>query len=327
MSLASPRRLRFSALPVAVAMAAALLLGAAPALHAQVSQDSMPLDSGFGPLDPTLPALPIAQIIKEFTAKETLFNQVLNDYTWTRTVRVRVLDHDGQPTPGQQYYQVVDIYYNPQGQRMERVVEAPPSTISQDVVMMSESDFSDIEERLFFVLTDQAADQYDITYLGKQPIDQIQTWVFSVKPKTIVKGHRYFQGRIWVDQREHQIVVTDGKNVPDDLRPGHQDLTLPFITWRQLVDGKYWFPVYTHGDAVLNFSAGKGYLSESVNMDEMVTYSNYHRFRTSIRVLYNGKEIPNQSQPGQSQPGQTPPAGSTPQSQPPAGSTPPPQPQ
>ncbi|HTV83274.1 MAG TPA: hypothetical protein VME18_11540 [Acidobacteriaceae bacterium] len=306
MSLRSPRRLPVATL--SVALSAALLLGAGPALQAQVSQDSMPLDSGFGPLDPTPPSLPVAQIIKEFTTKETIFSEALNDYTWTRTVRVRVLDDNGQPTQGQQYYQVVDIYYNPQGQRKERVVDAPESTI-QDVIM-TESDFSDIEERLFFVLTDQAASQYDITYLGKQRIDQIQTWVFAVKPKVIVKGHRYFQGRIWVDQREHQIVVTDGKNVPDDLRPGHQDLTLPFITWRQLVDNQYWFPVYTHGRAVLNFSAGKGYLSQSVNMDEMVTYTNYHRFRTSIRVIYNGKDITNQ-----------------PQKQPPAGSAPPAQPQ
>jgi hypothetical protein len=302
-SLAFARPLKLPALAFA-AVSAALLLGPMPLLHAQVSQDSMPLDSGFGPLDPTLPAVPIAQIVRDFTAKETLFSQVLNDYTWTRTVRVRVLDSENKPT-GQQYYQVVDIYYNPQGQRKERVVEAPESTI-QDVIM-TESDFSDIEERLFFVLTTDAASQYDITYLGKQAIDQIQTWVFAVKPKIIVKGHRYFQGRIWVDQREHQIVVTDGKNVPDDERPGHQDLTLPFITWRQLVDDKYWFPVYTHGRATLHFVATKDSPSQSVNMDEMVTYSNYHRFRTSIRVLYNGKDITNPQQP---------PAGSAPPGQP-----------
>jgi hypothetical protein len=294
-SFPSPRRKRTPAL--CLAFAATLLLAAAPALRAQVSQDSMPLDSGFGPLVSTAPSIPVAQIIKEFTAKETLFSEALNDYTWTRTVRVRVLDNNGQPTPGQQYYQVVDIYYNPQGQRKERVVYAPMSTINPDVVMMSESDFSDIEERLFFVLTGQVASQYDVTYLGKQRIDQIDTWVFAVKPKIIVKHHRYFQGRIWVDQREHMIVVTDGKNVPDDLRPGHQDLTLPFITWRQLVDGKYWFPVYTHGQATLHFSAGRGYLSQNVKMDEMVTYTNYHRFRTSIRVLYKGQDITSKTQP------------------------------
>lgn len=293
------RRSRWT--PAAIPLLVAALL-ACPALHAQVSRDSMPLDAGFGPLDPTAPSIPVAQIVREFTAKESQFAQALNDYTWTRTVRVRVLDSDGQPT-GQQYYQVVDIYYNPQGQRKERVVYSPESTIHD--VIMSESDFSDIEQRLFFVLTQEAAGEYDITYLGKQRIDQIDTWVFSVKPKTIVRGHRYFQGKIWVDQRHHQIVVTDGKNVPDDLRPGHQDLTLPFITWRQLVDDQYWFPVYTHGRATLHFDASNGALSQSVNMDELVEYTNYHRFRTSIRVLYNGKEI-QQDKPGTPQ-GSTPP--------------------
>jgi len=309
-----PQRLpRFAAL-----LAALLLLpfAAAPALHAQASQQSMPLDSGFGPLDPSAPSIPVAQIIKEFTAKETLFNQALNDYTWTRTVRYRVMDDDGNPT-GQEYYQVVNIYYNPQGRRMERVVDSPPSTIKD--VMMTESDFSDIEDRLFFVLTDEAASQYDITYLGKQRIDQIETWVFDVKPKVMEKKHRYFQGRIWVDQKQHQVVVTDGKNVPDDLRPGHEDLTLPFITWRQLVDNQYWFPVYTHGAAMLHFSAGKGYLSQNVNIDEMVQYTNYHRFRTSIRIIYNGQDITNNSHPATTapaQPGSQPQSGSQPQPQP-----------
>lgn len=290
---------------LAALLTAALLSLGAPALHAQVSRDSMPLDSGFGPLIQKPPSIPVAQIIKEFTAKETLFARALNDYTWTRTVRVEVLHHDGTPT-GQEYYQVVNIYYNPQGQRKERVTYAPESTIHD--VVMSESDFSDIEQRLFFVLTEKAASQYDITYLGQQRIDQIDTWVFGIKPKVIEKHHRYFQGRIWVDQRHHQIVVTDGKNVPDDKRPGHQDLTLPFITWRQLVDNQYWFPVYTHGRATLNFEATSGSMQQSVKMDEMVKYTNYHRFRTSIRVLYKGRELKNQSpqsgqQPSSAQPG------------------------
>lgn len=298
--LSSAKRVQFCFRCVATVMPLAVVLLAGSVARAQVSRDSMPLDSGFGPLDPTAPSIPVAQIVHEFTAKESLFAQALNDYTWTRSVRVEVLDSEGQPT-GQVYQQVVDIYYNPQGQRKERVVYAPESTIRD--VMMSESDFSDIEQRLFFVLTKEAASQYDITYLGKQRIDQIDTWVFAVKPKIIEKGHRYFQGRIWVDQRHHQIVVTDGKNVPDDLRPGHQDLTLPFITWRQLVDNQYWFPVYTHGSATLNFEASNGALSQSVNMDERVEYTNYHRFRTSVRVLYNGKEIQNESQ-SQQKPGQ-----------------------
>jgi hypothetical protein len=302
------RRIFLAAVPAF----ALLCLGVA---GAQVSNSSMPLDEGFGPLDPNQPALPVAQIIQEFTAKESLFLQALNDYTWTRSVKVQSLDEDEHPNG--QYYQVVDIYYSPEGKRMERVTDAPQgklfdTTCSRDVesgaadttppasgngstcngeILMSEKDFSDIEERLPFVLTTQDAAQYDITYLGQQKVDQIDAWVFDVKPKAIQKNKRYFQGKIWVDQKQHQIVVTNGKNVPDDLRAGHEDLTLPFITYRQMVDGKYWFPVYTVGEATLHFQGGHGYLSQNARLRETVKYTNYHQFRTSIRVLYNGQDI------------------------------------
>jgi hypothetical protein len=310
--------------PLIVAPALALVcLGAA---HAQVSNSSMPLDEGFGPLDPTQPSMPVAQIIQEFTAKETLFLQALNDYTWTRAVKVQSLDDDGHPNG--QYYQVVDIYYSPEGNRMERVTDAPQGKLFDTAcnsdagacngeIMMTEKDFSDIEQRLPFVLTTQDAAQYDITYVGQQKVDQIDTFVFEVKPKVMEKNKRYFQGKIWVDQKEHQIVVTNGKNVPDDLRPNHMDLTLPFITYRQMVDGKYWFPVYTVGDATLHFLAGKGYLSDNAHLRETVKYSNYHQFRTSIRVLYNGQDITNNGQqPGQPNGSQPAPAGSSQPSQP-----------
>jgi hypothetical protein len=257
------------------------------ALRAQASYTSMPLDQGFGPLDTTQPEIPAQQIITEFTAKEAVFRRALDNYTWTRSVRVQTIDDDGKPDG--QYYQVVDIAFDTDGHRTERVLDAPANSLTR--VMMSPADFQDIEERLPFVLTTEDAPQYDISYVGKQKIDDVDTWVFDVKPKVIEKKKRYFQGRIWVDQKEHQIVVTNGKNVPDDVRPGHEDLSTPFVTYRQLVDGKYWFPVYTHGDGILHFSAGHGYLSQDVRLRETLKYTNYHEFHTSIRVLYQGQDI------------------------------------
>jgi len=301
-------------LPI-LAILPAMLLLSCTALVAQVSNDSMPLDAGFGPLDPSQPSLPVPQIIQEFTAKETLFKQALDNYTWTRSVRVQTLDDDGQPNG--QYYQVVDVTYDTDGHRTEHVVDAPEGMLKDidgtNEIMMSERDFSDIEQRLPFVLTTEDAAQYDITYLGKQRVDEIETWVFAIKPKVLEKKKRYFQGRIWVDQKEHQIVVTDGKNVPDDLRPGHEDLTLPFITYRQLIDGKYWFPVYTVGEATLHFAGGTGYLSDNARLRETLKYTNYRQYHTSIRVIYQGQDITSQSgsqkQPAASGSGsQTPPS-------------------
>jgi hypothetical protein len=293
---------------LAVLMAAIPLL-TAPVLSAQVSYTSMPLDAGFGRLDTTPPAIPVAQIIQEFTAKEAVFKQAMDNYTWQRSVRVETLDDDNKPDG--QYYQVVDVVFDSEGHRTERVIDAPESTLTR--VMMSPADFSDIEERLPFVLTTEDAPQYDITYLGKQRIDEIDTWVFDIKPKVIEKKHRYFQGRIWVDQKDHQIVVTNGKNVPDDTRAGHEDLSIPFATYRQMVDGKYWFPVYTHGDGVLHFSAGHGYLSQNVHMRETLKYTNYHQFHTSIRVIYGGQDItgdPQKAPANPTPPQSTPPTGS-----------------
>lgn len=271
-------------------MAAALAFAAfaaGPLAYAQVSFTSVPLPAGFGALDTSAPPIPVPELIKEFTAKESMYRNAMNDYTYERSVKVQTVNDDNKVDG--QYFEVTDISYDPTGRKVEHVVDAPPNTLER--VIMTPADFSDIEHRLPFVLTTEDAAQYNITYVGKQRIDDVDTYVFNVEPKVIEKGHRYFDGRIWVDQRDHQIVVTDGKNVPDDLRKGHEDLSLPFITYRQQIDGKYWFPVYTHEDGELHFSGGNGYLTEDVHLRETVKYTNYKRFRTSIQVLYNGQDI------------------------------------
>ncbi len=260
---------------------------AAPAL-AQVSYTPMPLDSGFGKLDLTPPPIPAQQIIDKFTEKESEFRIALANYTYERSVRLDTIDDDTGKVDGE-YYQVTDISADPDGKLYEHVVEAPESTLQR--VMMSPADFQDIEHRLPFVLTKEDVGQYDVTYVGKQAVDEVPTYVFDVKPKVIEKNHRYFQGRIWVDATDYQIVVTDGKNVPDDTRKGHEDLSPPFITFRQQIDGKYWFPVYTKGDGVLHFSGGNGYMNQDVHMKEIVKYSKYKRFGSSVKITYDGQEV------------------------------------
>jgi len=290
-------RFRFPLAVVALALVAA-------SAHAQVSFTSVPLDAGFGPLDTSAPPIPVPQLIQEFTAKETVFRNALNNYTYQRSVTVQTINDDGKVDG--QYFDVTDIMFDPTGRRVEHVVDAPLSTLER--VSMSPADFSDIENRLPFVLTTEDAEQYNISYVGKQKIDQVDTYVFDVEPKKIEKNHRYFKGRIWVDQKEHQIVVTDGKNVPDDLRKGHEDLSLPFITYRQQIDGKYWFPVYTHEDGVLHFTGGDGYMSQDVHLRETLKYTNYKQYRSTIRVIFQGQDISNGKGQSQQQQQTPPPA-------------------
>ena len=247
----------------------------------------MPLDQGFGKLDTSAPSVPTQQIIDSFTAKESEFRAALGNYTYERTVKVETIDDDNKVDG--QYYNVTDITFDPTGRRFEKVVFAPQNSLQR--VSMSPADFQDIEQRLPFVLTKEDVGQYDLTYIGKQQVDEVDTYVFDVKPKVMEKNKRYFQGRIWVDQKDLQIVVTNGKNVPDDTRKGHEDLSPPFTTYREQVDGKYWFPVYTRGEGILKFSGGSGYMAQEVHLRETLKYAKYKRFGTSVKITFDGQEI------------------------------------
>ena len=286
-----------------IAMMAVLLAGGA--LWAQgkgastitaIPQES---DSGFGTLDPAQPdGLTPEQIITKMGARESEFDRARQDYGFRQSVKVQTLDEDNKVDG--EYQQTTDISYNKEGKRVEDVVFAPANTLER--LIMTQQDFHDIESRLPFVLTTDDLPDYDISYVGRQKVDDVDTYVFRAGPKEMLKGQRYFQGKVWVDQQDYQIVLIDGRIVPDDVRPGHADLSPPFTTYYQQVDGEYWFPIYTKGEGMLNFPAEHGSLGEHVHIRQIITYSNYKRFRSKSRIIFNGQEV--QKQPDANAPDQ-----------------------
>lgn len=280
----------------------AVLAGAFALGAAAQSKDSftpMALDEGFGPMNVSEPATPPDQIIAKFAAKETEFQDALNHYTYRRVARVQTVDDDNKVDG--EWYEVDDVIFDPSGHRTEKVVFAPESTLQR--VMMSPSDLQDIQHGYPFVLTAADIGEYDVKYVGRQKVDEIDCYVFDVSPKQIVKGKRYLNGRIWVDATDLQIVVVDGRMVPDDTKRGQEDLHPPFMTWRQQVDGKYWFPVYTKGEGVLHFSGGSGYMASDVHIRDVVKYTDYKRFGSTSKIIYEGQDItPPQTPPGKQPP-------------------------
>jgi hypothetical protein len=249
----------------------------------------MALDSGFGAMDLTPPATPADQIIKQFAAKESEFQQALNHYTYRRTAKVQTIDDDTNKPDGE-YYEVDDVMFDSTGARTEKVAFAPQNTLER--VMMSPSDLQDIQKGYPFVLTAEVIGQYDVKYVGRQKVDEIDCYVFDVSPKVIEKKKRYLLGRVWVDTTDLQIVVTNGRMVPDDTRKGSEDLHPPFMTWRAQVDGHFWFPVYTKGEGVLHFSAQYGAMGQDVHMRDVIKYSDYKRFGSTTKIIYDGQELP-----------------------------------
>ena len=300
---------------MSLALAVAGMFAAAPLrAHCQSYTAAQTQDSGFGPINSAPPTgMTPQQIIDRFAAKETEFKLARQRYGYRQSVKVQTID-DGGRVDGE-YQQVTEISYDSQGARVETVTFAPQNTLQR--IMMSPADFSDIEHRLPFILTTEDLGQYNITYVGRQKVDELDTYVFDAAPKVMERNHRYFQGRVWVDQQDFQIVLVSGKNVPDDTRRGHEDLSPPFTTYREQIDGKYWFPTYTKAEGVLHFQAGTGYLSQDVHIREIVRYSNYKQFGSNIKIIYQGQDITNNKAPGAEVP-----AGSSPATAPPASSTP-----
>jgi hypothetical protein len=249
-----------------------------------------------GTLDPAPPkGITSDEIIQHFAAKETEFQQAREQYTYRQDVKVQTVEGD---TVDGEYHEVFDVLFDDQGKRLENVVFAPQSSLVR--ISMSPEDIADIRHLLPFVLTSSDINEYQILYVGQQQEDELHCYVFDIAPKEIVGKKRYFQGRIWVDDHDYQIVKTFGKSVPDiRKKKGQENLFPKFTTWREQIDGKYWFPTYTKADDELHFSTG------DVHIREVVKYTDYKRFGSNVKITYDGKDLPNdQKKPEQQKPPQ-----------------------
>ena len=248
--------------------------------------------SGFGPLDPTPPAgKSVDEIIKTFGARESAFAKARENYTYRQSVRMQTINDDTNKPDGE-YSQVTDIGFDKSGKRTENVVFAPQNTLER--VTLDQCDFEDLRIRLPLVLTTDDLPNYTITYLGRQKVDDLDTYVFDAKPKTLEKGLRYFEGKVWVDQRDLEIVMINGKNTPDDLKHGH--FSIPFTTYYEQVDDKNWFPTYTKADGTVHFTAQNGVMAQDIHMRSTVKYTDYRQYRSSSRIIYNGAELKTEPQ-------------------------------
>jgi len=235
-----------------------------------------------GPLDTAQPkGITSDEIIQRFAAKEKEFKEARDQYTYRQTVRVQTLD--GSTVDGE-YQEVFDVTFDDQGKKVKTVVFAPQDTLRR--IMMTQQDMDDIENRLPFVLTSDEINEYSILYVGQQQEDELHCYVLDIAPKQIEGKKRYFQGRIWVDDHDFQIVKTYGKTVPDIRKKKDNENLFPkFTTWREQIDGRYWFPTYTRAEDTLQFSTG------GVKIREIVKYENYKKFGSKVKITYEGKEV------------------------------------
>jgi hypothetical protein len=270
--------MNFSKAAVLIVFISALLL-----VPAAVGQTNC--DEGTSTLNPAQPqGMTPQQIIDKFAAREEIFRQARNNYLYTQDITVQELD--GNTVSGE-FRLVQEITYDDKGARIENVTFAPQNTLRQ--LSLSREDYEDFRYKMAFIMTTSDLPQYNLLYVGQQHQDEIDTYVFDVAPKTFAKGQRYFQGRIWVDNHDFQIVKSCGKTVPDIIankkknKNAQENLSPKFVTYREQIDGKYWFPTYIKADDTLHFS------NTDIHMREIIKLTNYKRFGSKTRIIYKGE--------------------------------------
>jgi hypothetical protein len=224
----------------------------------------------------------IDTIVAKFTRNEKLFRQALGIYAFNRNATISTVGMGGQITGT--YKRDSFMTFDANLNRVEKILFAPVSTLTE--ITISQADIENLGGLDPFAIEPAHIDKYKFTYLGKEKIDELNLFVFDVAPKVIPKaekdGLRLFAGRIWVDDQDFLIVKSRGKAVPE-----WKDERFPVIeTWRENIDGKYWFPSFSSSDDELVFRNG-----QAVKIKVRVKYANYSVGRTDIKIIGEEEDV------------------------------------
>jgi TonB family protein len=252
----------------------------------------------------------IDEIVRKFTSKETQFRKALNEYAFKRDALIQEIGMGGQVIG--EYHRVSDFTFDNKGNRYEKINFFPMPSLQ--AAQMTNEDLEDLGGVNPFALEGDKAALYNFKYVGKERIDELDLYVFDVAPKIMPSPkskERVFVGRIWVDDHDLQIVKAKGKAGPET-----KTNKFPIVeTYREQVDGKFWFPTYVYADDDIIFDNGSDF-----RIRMRVKYTDFVVGRGRVTITEVGEAPETESKPTQPQ-SQTPPKSET---QPTSSATPPP---
>jgi len=214
------------------------------------------------------PAEPPPNLAKLVAHRESETQAERNEYTYRQTVTIQELDSKG--TAGGEYKEVRDIIFSPTHERTEQFVGKPREGLKS--LKLTPEDFHDIRDIQPLVLTEDDLWNYETKFRGDEVMDDVDCWVLQVRPRQILEGQRFFDGTIWVEKKEYNIVRMQGQAVPQMRSLTQENLFPRFTTIRKPIDGKHWFAIFTYADDTLDFRTGPQ--RERLT----IAYSDYKRF-------------------------------------------------
>ena len=190
---------------------------------------------------PGPPPIPESEIIRRFAANEDAMQKEYDAYNFARTIRIEELTD-----PGGKFLVSGTVYTKPDGERTLRIEKQAESNLKQTDFTLE--DVRIIAQLPLFILTTEEIPNYVFTYAGQDKLDQLNTYVFQVKPKQLSRKRRFFEGAVWVDDRDLTIVKSYGKFIGEIAGNGTKLPFTMFETFRENFQDKYWLPTYTRSD-------------------------------------------------------------------------------
>ncbi|MEP6849960.1 MAG: hypothetical protein ABI999_13970 [Acidobacteriota bacterium] len=239
----------------------------------------------------TLQKVPLSQaeidkILAKVALNETHFRQALTNYNFSRSATIQTVGIGGNITGT--YRRDSDMNITPEGTRLEKITFFPVDTLTE--VSITPQDLEDLGGVNPFAIEPDSVPKYNFTYMGKDHIDELNLWVFDVAPKVMPDpkkiNDRMFQGRIWVDVDDLTIVKSKGKGVPETKNNKY-----PIIeTYRENIDGKYWFPAFASSDDEVVFGSG-----QVVKFRVRIKFNAYKLGHTDVRIIGEDEAVPDAS--------------------------------
>lgn len=204
-----------------------------------------------------------ASVWGRFVAKETEFQRAFTRYAYRRDAVFQSIGMGGQVTG--EYHRLSRMTFDSAGAVRERVIEMPVPTLAP-----SPSDLDDLNTLQLFVLEAAKLPNYDFKYVGRERVDEIDTYLYDVTPKVMPdpkkSKERFFQGRVWIDDKDFQLVKARGKGVPSGKE------VFPTFDYYREHDGRYWVP-------------------SQVTANEQMILPNGRVMRIRIRVNYTDHQV------------------------------------
>jgi hypothetical protein len=192
------------------------------------------------------------EALRRAAANEQRLKEVEREYSYRVDVLVQTFGEAGSITG--QLHRLSLVTNDDLGNRTEKILEYPPSRLAKSLNLAKPDARSLVGLDPFF-LTPQMLPHYRTSFVGRERIDELNTYVFELSPaekfpyeKRDGYLDRPLKGKIWIDDQDLQIVKVEGLAVSSK---NERDKFPRFEFYREDVDGKYWLPSYLYSRDVL----------------------------------------------------------------------------